>query len=188
MSDTPTREEQEEARKILAELWPRDPAELVAAALHPHDAEEVIARALAARRPAQARMYPVNVSFRSPANAPTSVPWDWIARFSGQCKINHYQTLEHLAERGGLSPQEMWAVVHGKDWGVGSAPVTPEAACAWLNSEPWKPQLTEADVEALALQTARICLRRMGSQSEVAAMEAVDEARAVLARRGGKGT
>jgi hypothetical protein len=33
--------------------------------------------------------------------------------FQKQADANHGQTLEHLADRGGLSPQELYAILHG---------------------------------------------------------------------------
>jgi hypothetical protein len=45
---------------------------------------------------------------------PKSVPWDFIASHREQCHKNHDQSPERLAERGGLSPQEMIAVVTGQ--------------------------------------------------------------------------
>lgn len=43
-----------------------------------------------------------------------SIPWELIAPFEAQAKINNGgQTLERLAERGGLSAAEAWCVMHG---------------------------------------------------------------------------
>ena len=42
---------------------------------------------------------------------PHSVPWDFIAEHADGCQRNHGQTPERLAERGGLSPAEIVAVV-----------------------------------------------------------------------------
>lgn len=42
---------------------------------------------------------------------PTSVPWAFIEQFSRTVKYNHSQTLERLAERGGLGPSEMMAAI-----------------------------------------------------------------------------
>ncbi len=48
---------------------------------------------------------------------PASVPWDFIADNAQFCEHNHGgQTPEHLAERGGLGPDEMCAVVEGRKW------------------------------------------------------------------------
>lgn len=46
---------------------------------------------------------------------PRSVPWSLIAAHERQAQLNHCgQTLERLAQRGGLSPWEMVAVVTDK--------------------------------------------------------------------------
>ena len=45
-----------------------------------------------------------------------SVPWEFIEPHERQAQRNHYQTLDRLAARGGLSPCEMLAVVEGRKW------------------------------------------------------------------------
>lgn len=45
-----------------------------------------------------------------------TVPWDFVAPHSQQAMTNHYQTLERLAERGGLSWSEIECVVCNKEW------------------------------------------------------------------------
>lgn len=49
-------------------------------------------------------------------NAPTlaSIPWSLIAPHEGQALANHQQTLERLAERGGLSACEALLVIRGQ--------------------------------------------------------------------------
>lgn len=42
-----------------------------------------------------------------------SVPFALLLPFEAQAKRNHYQTLERLAERGGLSWVELVAIVEG---------------------------------------------------------------------------
>lgn len=44
------------------------------------------------------------------------VPWDFILPHERQAKNNHYQTLERLAQRGGLSWMEMLAVIKDVDF------------------------------------------------------------------------
>jgi hypothetical protein len=44
---------------------------------------------------------------------PKGVPWAFIAPHAEAAMANHGQTLNRLASRGGLSPQEMFAVVQG---------------------------------------------------------------------------
>ena len=43
---------------------------------------------------------------------PTSVPWGFIEQYRNTAKKMHGQTIERLAERGGLSPAEMMAVTN----------------------------------------------------------------------------
>ncbi len=45
---------------------------------------------------------------------PRSVPWVLVAPHEKQARLNHDQTLERLAQRGGLSPSELVAVVRGE--------------------------------------------------------------------------
>lgn len=53
------------------------------------------------------RMFPIQ---RGP-----SVPWEVMAPHEDMAKRNHQQSLEKLAERGGLSSGEAWCVVNGID-------------------------------------------------------------------------
>lgn len=46
-----------------------------------------------------------------------SVPWQMLAPHELQAKANHGQTLQRLAERGGLSWAEMLCVLEGCSWG-----------------------------------------------------------------------
>lgn len=55
-----------------------------------------------------------------------SIPWAVIEPHRAQATANHYQTLERLAERGGLSWVEMAAVLQNRKW----APMEPAAAKA----------------------------------------------------------
>jgi hypothetical protein len=45
-----------------------------------------------------------------------SIPWAIIAACEHQAQINHGQTIERLADRGGLDPSEAVAVLTGKRW------------------------------------------------------------------------
>lgn len=64
------------------------------------------------------RMFPVldgghHAEYRR-LGMPREVPWRLLAPHEEQAKRNHNQTLERLAERGGLGPVEMRAIVEGK--------------------------------------------------------------------------
>lgn len=45
---------------------------------------------------------------------PRSAPWSFVAPHEAQAQANHEQTLERLAQRGGLGPSELVAVVRGE--------------------------------------------------------------------------
>lgn len=67
------------------------------------------ARAEAERR----RMFPV---LDACGGCPTRVPWAFVAPHEGWALKNHDQTLQRLAERGGLSPCEIVAILEGRKW------------------------------------------------------------------------
>jgi len=46
----------------------------------------------------------------------TDVPWEFVAEHERQALSNHSQTVNRLAERGGLSLWELWCVVHDCAW------------------------------------------------------------------------
>ena len=56
----------------------------------------------------------LDLTERRDASIPRSVSWDVVLPHSERALENHDQTLERLAQRGGLSPQELWCVVHGR--------------------------------------------------------------------------
>ncbi len=47
---------------------------------------------------------------------PRSVPWSVLEPYAEQAMRFHGQTLEKLAERGGLSPSEVAAVIEDRNW------------------------------------------------------------------------
>ena len=54
---------------------------------------------------------------------PHDVPWEFVAPHEPQALRNHGQTLARLAERGGLSPAELLAVIEGRGWPRGARDV-----------------------------------------------------------------
>lgn len=55
---------------------------------------------------------------------PREVPWAFIEPARKQAEMNHGQTLERLAQRGGLSPSEMLAALEGRNLAfVGRTPL-----------------------------------------------------------------
>lgn len=49
-------------------------------------------------------------------DVPLSVPWEMVSPHEKQADENHSQTLARLAERGGLAPCELIAVLEDRDW------------------------------------------------------------------------
>jgi hypothetical protein len=64
---------------------------------------------------------------------PRSVPWDLVKDHENQAKRNHSQSLTHLAERGGLSPKELWCVVHDMRFRE-AQDMTEAKAIEWLHT------------------------------------------------------
>lgn len=73
------------------------------------------------------RHFPVIRNYREPG--PRSVPWEIVEGHERQAHLNHGQSLERLAERSGLCPQELWCIVHDVPW---RDRCSPEEAEAWL--------------------------------------------------------
>lgn len=66
-------------------------------------------------KPPGGRMFPVllTVVQLRKTNIPSQLPWRLVAPYEEQARRNHGQTLERLAQRGGLSPSEIHSIVHG---------------------------------------------------------------------------
>lgn len=64
---------------------------------------------------------------------PVSVPYDLVKDHEKQAQLNHSQSLSRLAERGGLSPKELWCVVHDT-WFYDAREMTEAKAIDWLRS------------------------------------------------------
>lgn len=50
------------------------------------------------------------------ARCPREVPWSLVEPHEAQVIRNHQQTLERLAQRGGLGPDELVAVLEDRRW------------------------------------------------------------------------
>ncbi|WP_292722801.1 hypothetical protein [Mesorhizobium sp.] len=76
--------------------------------------------ALPVAAPVQAPVAPVAVKprrmFPILSGGGQKIDWQLVADHSNQAKKNHYQSVERLAERGGLSWCELYAVLHNKEW------------------------------------------------------------------------
>lgn len=81
------------------------------------------------------RQFPIMIGYEgTPGPCPCSIPWDVIAPYDGQARVNHQQSLERLAERGGLSPMEAHLVMTGKTWkGEIFTKECEKEACAFLD-------------------------------------------------------
>jgi hypothetical protein len=67
------------------------------------------------------RMFPVNIDYvyrKKHEDCPSGIPWHVIKEYEEQAIKNHTQTLNGLAKRGGLSPTEIYAVMHNRKWQV----------------------------------------------------------------------
>jgi len=63
------------------------------------------------------KVFPIMVGREgTAAPCPSWIPWDAIAPYEGHALANHDQTLERLAQRGGLSPEEAYLVMTGRRW------------------------------------------------------------------------
>lgn len=72
-----------------------------------------LATLAALEKAADKRRFPVHSDTRRRyPHCPKSVPWSFVASHERQAQANHDQTLERLAERGGLGATEMFCVVH----------------------------------------------------------------------------
>lgn len=82
------------------------------------------------------RQFPIMIDLKGTKGpCPSWIPWEAIAPYEGQAKVNHDQTLERLAQRGGLDPVEAFFVMTGRTWG-GFPKMTDELereACAFLD-------------------------------------------------------
>lgn len=70
------------------------------------------------------RTFPVLRDRKTRADVPRSVPWAFVEPHAARIKLNHYQTMQRMSERGGLSAVEFWFVlsdVHWGDYGTGAA-------------------------------------------------------------------
>ena len=65
------------------------------------------------------RRFPILLSHRprqQQYSCPRSVPWSLLAPHEEQAQVNHDQSLERLAQRGGLDPTEMVAILEDRKW------------------------------------------------------------------------
>lgn len=124
-----------------------------------------------------------------------SVPWELVEPFDEQAKKNHDQSLEILARRGGLSPKELYCVMHGLRYPLGWATAPSEAECLV-----WARSLSTIDIKlALAapelLQSIKalgicgggycFCFNGLRDPDKVEHTDECSELRAIIASAGG---
>ena len=79
------------------------------------------------------RMFPILLPEewkRKFPNCPEEIPWALVALHEDQARRNHSQTLERLAQRGGLSPAEIMCILHNHDY---IPEIKVEHAIMWLH-------------------------------------------------------
>lgn len=63
------------------------------------------------------RQFPIMIPLRGTKGpCPQSIPWTAIENCEAQAQVNHRQSIEKLASRGGLSPIEAYFVITGRNW------------------------------------------------------------------------
>lgn len=81
------------------------------------------------------RRFPVLLSYQErrecePLGCPRTVPWALVAAHEAQALENHGQTVQRLAERGGMGTRELVAVLTDRHWrevrGMTEAEAVPE--------------------------------------------------------------
>lgn len=84
------------------------------------------------------RRFPIleHYRYRGPRR---SIPWSIVEPHEAQARLNHGQSLERLAERGGLSVDELWAVMHGVYWRRETIPPAEELERWFASLEGAKP-------------------------------------------------
>jgi hypothetical protein len=90
-----------------------------------------------------ARMFPVLFQGRDGDAArklgcPREIPWSFLEPHEARAKRNHDQTLQRLAERGGLSPAEIMCVIEDRglftgkwEGDIAATPRLKDALDAW---------------------------------------------------------
>ncbi len=87
------------------------------------------------------------------------IPWRIIAIHERQAKANHDQTLERLAERGGLSVREAYYVLRDEKWPWGESFIDRKTATDYIK------QCVDADKQA-EIDTLRAALAESEAKRE----------------------
>lgn len=62
------------------------------------------------------KMFPVMIIKRYWVRCPREIPFALVAAHESQTRKNHYQSVERLAARGGLTPSELMAILEDREW------------------------------------------------------------------------
>jgi hypothetical protein len=74
----------------------------------------------------------------APSDCPKSVPWYMVEDHARQVQYNHDQSVQRLAERGGLNPIELYLVLHDRPLSDHRR-VSMERAVEYLKTLHWVP-------------------------------------------------
>lgn len=102
----------------------------------------------------ETRMFPILIDHEGTAGpCPSAIPWECIAPYEKHALNNHGQTLERLAQRGGLSPIEAYMVFIGRRWkGETFNKAFELEACAYIDKIIKDPIRVERDTLRTQLQ------------------------------------
>ena len=77
------------------------------------------------------RPYKRHEDLRYGPYGPSKIPWAVLAPHEAQALKNHSQTLEQLANRGGLGPEEAYCIYHDMGYQYGDQDLH-EKSMTWL--------------------------------------------------------
>ena len=79
---------------------------------------------------AEERQFPIHpASVKKFPELPQTVPWGFVAEHEPQSLHNHSQSLERLAQRGGLDWSELYYVVNDKEYDLADKSPEEKHAC-----------------------------------------------------------
>ncbi len=103
------------------------------------------------------RQFPIMVGRGTAEPCPSWIPWDAIAPYEGHALANHDQTLQRLAERGGLDPIEAYMVLTGRRWkGETFTQEFEKEACAFLDKLVRDRDVVRVERDALLIRVDKL--------------------------------
>jgi len=116
------------------------------------------------------RQFPILIGYRGTMGpCPSSIPWSSIAPYEAQAQVNHGQSLEKLASRGGLAPLEALFVMTGQKlsgWPAFTDEMQKEA-CTFLDKIVRDREDLHAERDALLLQLEDLKLKIVTLHADV---------------------